>query len=43
MVEANNAEEQQNTSLGMEGIDIKLEDYNEASHPKAIGGEKAEG
>jgi len=27
----------------MEGIDIKLEDYNEASHPKAIGGEKSEG
>lgn len=42
MVEPNNAEEQ-NTSLGMEGIDIKLEDYNETSYPKTKGSETAEG
>ena len=43
MVESNNAEEQHNTSLGMEGIDIKLEDYNDASHPKTKGKDAAEG
>ena len=42
MVEPNSAEEQ-NTSLGMEGIDIKLEDYSEATHPKTKGLETAEG
>jgi len=28
-----------NDSLGMEGVDVQLEDYDDVKHPKAIGSE----